>query len=284
MKLNRGLKIAAIGDSVTAGFHISTDVDMFFRMWLAEKNSWFSEIIKRIEKNIPVKAHNFSSAGSKLADKIFGHFLDKLFHIKNMETQTSELLALGEFPDMTVVWIGHNDLNWLIKKDHDFVKIIANFREDFQKQLERLCQRAVKENKRAVIIVLGFISIRALFQIREMAGTAKEQNPALFPHFEKGYKMFPAMRPEYKEHTVKLADMMNKELERGAGFCENQYGGGKLRIVYSDILSRLSADSLEHVTTIDGWHPSAEGQRELADCVWPLVKEQLEFLGLSARL
>ena len=272
------LTIAAIGDSITAGFHIASDLNMFLRMWVKKKNSWFSEIVRQIREKIPVVSYNFSSAGSKLSDKTFPGPLDKLFRIKNMGAQVDEVLQLDSFPDMVLIWMGHNDLNWLAKKEKDITKIGQQFGLDFQKQLERLCVQATQQNNKTAIIVLGFINIRTLFYLRDVVAAIKKQNSKLFPYFEKGYKMFPSMRPEYKEQTIKLADMMNTELANSVAFCQNNYQNDRFCILYSDDLSKLSTNSPSHVTAIDGWHPSIEGQKQLAKTIWPVIEKELEKL------
>src|SRR3989344_2177965 len=275
------LLIAAIGDSITAGFHIASDLNMFLRMWFGRKQSWFSEITRRLEDKIPVISHNFSTAGSELTYNFFSPFLGRLYNITSMIGQVDEVLRLPLFPEIVLIWTGHNELNWTIRKEKDFSKITAQFRQEFQKQLERLCGRALEQNRKAAIIVFEFISIRVLFHIRELAAKAREENPKLFPYFEKGYQMFESIKPEFKEQTIRLADMMNAEVEEAVRFCAQKYQSGKLQIVYSDSLSKMSTDSLEDITDVDGWHPSAKGQRQLAEAAWPVVQKQLDFLLYS---
>lgn len=70
---------------------------MFFRMWIAKKTSWFSDITERVNEKIPVASCNYSSAGSKVAGRVFGLVLDRLCHIKDMADQIDELLASPYF-------------------------------------------------------------------------------------------------------------------------------------------------------------------------------------------
>jgi len=246
-------------------------------MWRSPKRSWFSHISQKMHTQIPVSSVNYSSAGSKLSDRTYNLALDAVFNIKSMRDQVNKLLAKN-FPDLILIWMGHNELNWVLKKEKNAELIAEKFRRDFQAQLARICEKAATEDKPVAIIVFGFIDIGSLFLLREAALQSRQKNKKLFPYFEKGYRMFPSIKPEHKEVTLSLAKRLNGELAEAAAFCEKSYGNKKLRIKYSDVLTKVSSDSLEHVTVKDGWHPSAQGQKRLAEAAWPVVEKQLSFL------
>ena len=277
MTENKKIVIAAIGDSVTAGSHISSDIGMLYRVWRGKKPSWFAELIKMI-RGRKVEAFNFARAGGETSDIDYSYVIDKIARIDNMGTQVSEVLSLNRFPDLVLVWIGHNDLDWPEKANKDFSAIAAHFRAEFQKQLERLCAASLKADRKTVIVVFDFINIRALFPLREKAALARQKNPKLFPYLEKGYKMFPAIRPEYHEQTFQLLDMLKDELAATVADCQNKFQAEKLRLLCSDALSGVTTDSLEDLHPVDGWHPSASGHKKLAEAAWSIVKEQIEFL------
>src|SRR3989344_4114682 len=130
-KNKKPLVIAAIGDSVTAGFSIASDPNMFWRMWLGEKISRLSEIVRRVSSQTPIIFHNYSSAGAKLVDKAFSKVMDRLYNIKSMAMQVDELLRLPRFPDMILIWMGHNELN-VAKSEKDFGTIVAGLRNQLQ--------------------------------------------------------------------------------------------------------------------------------------------------------
>lgn len=277
------LTIAAIGDSVTAGFPISSDLDMFLRMWIAKKRSWFSDVTERISQKIPVVSCNYSSAGSKVSSRVFGLVLDRLCHINDMADQVDELLVSSVFPDLILIGMGHNDLNWPPHREKDFATVTREFREVFRTQLERLAEKAIRQNRKIAIVVFGFINIHVLFQLREKAALEKKQNPNLFPYFEKGYKMFPAIKPEHKEKTIALAGQMDEAMAEEVNLCQKKYKNDNLRIVYSDAWSQTETVSLANVTAIDGWHPSEKGQKRLADAAWPVIEKALKFVRSSAQ-
>ncbi len=184
---NRRLIVAAIGDSMTAGFHVDSNWKMFLQLWLGAKKSWFSRVVRKIKEKRNVSDFNYSTPSSKVIEN---RWLDRLVNFKSMKSQIDELLKARKFPDMIFIWAGHSVLDWSIKSEQDFTKITKQFHNDFQMQLERLCEAAVLQEHNVVIIVFRFINIRTLFHLRTMIAEKKKSSPKLFPYFEKSYKIF----------------------------------------------------------------------------------------------
>src|SRR3990167_9789913 len=124
------LAIAAIGDSVTAGFHVSSELGMLLYMWQREKISWFYHTVERIAKYIPVVSHNYSTAGGRLRARSFNPVIDSIFNIQNMHDQVNSLLRQRVFPDLIFVWMGHNELHWVRRKEN-FQEITKRYRREF---------------------------------------------------------------------------------------------------------------------------------------------------------
>lgn len=280
-EIKKPLRIVAIGDSITAGFHADSNISMLWQMWFGKKKSWFSEVVKRIGKEMPVYAFNFSTASSELVDHAFSGFWEKLFNVKTMADQVDELLSLPKLPDLVLIWIGHNDLDWVRKNEKNFDSATARFKENFQNQLERLCGQISQKDHRAVVVVFGFINIRIFFDLREKAGIAKQNNPKLFPYFEKGYQIFKSIQPEYGEQTIQLSDLTNQAIVDATTFLQNKFQSNKFKIIYSTDLSNVTTDSIQSLHAVDGWHPSLYGQKQLAEACWPIIWDCLSFFKID---
>ena len=289
--------IAAIGDSITTDSYVASLPKMFWKTWAGKKGNWFLEtdrsrgiksIFERINAQIPLIAVQHSTPASRVTGR--RTFIDKLLNRKSMTCQVDEVLSQSKFPDMLLIWTGHSAIDWAgsvalkdnAKLDSELNNIAKQFQENFEEQLKRLCDAAVNQNRKIVIIVFGFISLRVLFKLRDAAEIKKNGNPSLFPYFEKTYHMFKSLRPKYREQTILLADKMNRELADIVASCRKKYKRcSAFRIIYSEDLSKAITGSIECVSSSDAWHPSPEGQRQIAEAAWPVIQKQLEFLKLK---
>jgi len=209
---------------------------------------------------------------------------------RNYSQQADQILEHERFPDLLLIWIGHNNLNWAAPLGPDerkspekpLLKRLWRFRKYYARQLERLVERAKKEKHKTVIAVFGVVNFEAFFKARRAAGLLKEKDPELYPHFETGYRIFVSMRPEYQHNMIRLALMMNAELRDIVGELNLELGSyPNVRLEYSDALATADLSSVEMVHPVDAWHPSVKGHNRLAESAFRALSPSLRFLGIQ---
>ena len=56
-----------------------------------------------------------------------------------------------------------------------------------------------------------------------------------------------------------------------------------VRLEYSDALTRVDFSRLELLNSVDGWHPSIEGHKVLAEVAFKALRPSLVFLKMGMR-
>jgi len=191
-----------------------------------------------------------------------------------------------------MIWIGHNNLDWvhglsLEERQHPqqhLRAIAAQVRLNYTESLQRLIDRAKVENHRVAIVVFGLANIDAYLEARRKAGILHAENPKLYPHFNSGPRSFESMKPPYQKNMARLAVMVDAEL-RGmvAGLQHEIANDHHVRIEYSGALTKVDLSRLELINAVDGWHPSVEGHRVLAQAAFSGLRPSLVFLGITTR-
>jgi len=193
------------------------------------------------------------------------------------------------FPDLVLLWIGHNNLNWVRgvdphqpeKVEAGLQKIVANFRKDYARQLGRLVERAREQKQRRAFVVIGLVNFKSFFEARNAAEQLRKENPKLYPYFYVDYQHYESMKPEYRGNMVKLALMINEELRAMVGEFNRKLGvDSPVRLEYSDALATVNLSDAEMIHRIDAWHPSVKGHNLLAEAVFGALRPSLNFLGI----
>jgi lysophospholipase L1-like esterase len=199
------------------------------------------------------------------------------------------ILEEERFPDLVLLWIGHNNLNWVRSVDPrqqenvetGLQKIVANFRKDYTLQLGRLVERARDQKQRRAFIVFGLVNFKSFFEARDAAEKLRKDNPKLYPYFEVDYKHYESMKQEYRANMVKLALMINEELRAMVGEFNRKLGGDSpVRLEYSDALATADFSDVESIHRMDAWHPSTKGHSVLAEAAFGALGPSLNFLGI----
>jgi lysophospholipase L1-like esterase len=158
----------------------------------------------------------------------------------------------------------------------------ANFRKDYERQLDRLVERAREQKQRRAIIVFGLVNFKSFFEARDEAERLRKENPKLYPYFEVDYQHYAEMKPEYRGNMVKLALVMNKELRAMVDEINQKLGrDSQVRLEYSDALAKLDLGGVEAIHQIDAWHPSVKGHNALAGAAFRALGPSLKFLGIA---
>ena len=152
--------IAMLGDSVCMDIYISSAWSTFWRAHTCRARNWFLDadpasgvrsISKRLEEFAPFVAMEYAGLGA-LVDHERGR--QKLFRrilgTRNFSGQVSQLLRSRHFPDLVLISIGHNNVDWawrcppddLVAPEQRLNRLSKHFRQNYARELRRLLGRA----------------------------------------------------------------------------------------------------------------------------------------------
>jgi lysophospholipase L1-like esterase len=291
--------IAMVGDSLSRDFYVSSFVSCVWRSKMNRGHDWFLDtdasansvysLYERLAQETPLVACEYSSVGGKVDSGGGGNRFLRSWLPLHFSQQTDLILEEKRFPDLVLLWIGHNNLNWVRSVDPcqqenvetGLQKIVANFRKDYTRQLGRLVERAQDQKQRRAVIVFGLVNFKSFFEARDAAEQLRKENPKLYPYFEVDYQHYESMKPEYRANMVKLALMINEELRAMVGEFNRKLGGDSpVRLEYSDALATVDLSDVESIHRMDAWHPSSKGHRVLAEAAFGALRPSLNFLGI----
>lgn len=291
--------IALIGDSLSRNFYVSSFVSCVWRSKMNHRHDWFIDtdpspnsvysLYERLAQETPLVACEYSSVASRVDSGKVKHHLFGCWYPLNFSQQVDLILKKKRFPDLLLIWIGHNNLQWLRyvdprqpeKVEAGLQKMAAKFRKDYARQLGRLVERAREQKKRRAIIVFGLVNFKSFFKARDAAEKLRKENPKLYPYFYVDYQHYKEMEPEYRGNMMKLALMINKELRAMVGEFNRKLGAdSQLHLEYSDALATVDLSDVNVINRIDAWHPSVKGHTVLAAAAFRALGPSLNFLGI----
>lgn len=291
--------IAMVGDSLSRDFFVSSLVSDVWRSKVNHRHNWFLDtdastdsvysLYERLAQETPLVACEYSSPGGKVDSSGGGNcFLGSWLPL-SLSQQADLVLEEKRFPDLVLLWIGHNNLDWVHSVDPRrqenietaLQNMAASFRKDYARQLGRLVERAQEQEQRRAVIVFGLFNLKSFFEARDAAEQLRKENPDLYPSFEVCYQHFKSMEPEYRANMVKLALMINEELRAMVGEFNRKLGGdSQVRLEYSDALATVDIRDVNLIHRIDAWHPSPKGHSALAEVAFGALRPSLDFLGI----
>jgi lysophospholipase L1-like esterase len=293
--------IAMIGDSLSRDIHISSALGTFWRAHTRRGNDWFLathpsrggiySVFQRLEKFTPLVAAEYGGLGARVDNKRNRqNFFRKILRTQNFSGQVGQLLSQKRFPDLILIWIGHNNVDWawrsppaeLEQPEKRLQRLSERFREDYTRQMRRLIARARLEHHRVAIVVYGLVDFESFFKARAIAEALREENPKLYPYFGTDFKYFISMRPAYRENLIRLVRTVNEELRDMVGELERQLENlSNVQVRYSDALAKADLSRVEVIHAVDGWHPSVEGHNVFAEAAVDDLAPTAEFLGIN---
>src|SRR6266550_2529812 len=218
-----------LGDSVCTNVYISSGLSTFWRARTCWGGNWFLDsdpscihsVSRKLETLTPFIATEYAGVGAMVdheCDRL--SVFRRILGTRNFSGQVSQLLAARRVPDLILISIGHNNVDWawrspaseLEQPEDRLQRQSRRFREDFVRQMRRLIQRAQTEHHRIAIVVYGLVNFELYFKAREVAERLREQDMTLYPHLETTYKYFTSFRLAYRCNLIRLACMMNEEL------------------------------------------------------------------------
>lgn len=298
---NRLPHVAMLGDSLTLHFYVSSLPSSFWRARTVWRNNWFIDsdpepksvfsFYERMERVTPLVAQEYNGAGALVAaDGTQESLRQRLVRARNFSGQTRGVLRQSRFPDLIMIWIGHNNLDWAhglspeerAQPDKQLAKIARRFREDYAEALRLLIDRAKTENHKVAIVVFGLANIDAYLKARHQIAVLKAKNPDVYPHFESGEQNFESLKPPYQKNTARLAVMLNREMQSLIAEQNSKLRNfPSVRLEYSDALGKVDFSRLELVNKIDAWHFSIKGHTTVAEAAWRAAGPSIRFLGIN---
>ena len=293
--------VAMLGDSVCTGIYISSPWSTLWRAHTSRGKNWFlhldaapsiCSISKSLETITPFVAIECAGVGALVDHE---HCRQDLFRrvlgTRNFSGQVGELVRAHRFPDLILISIGHNNVDWAwrcpLDELHDpeerLQRLSKEFRQNYVRELRCLLEGARIQQHRVAIVVYGLVNFESYFKGREAAERLRESDRTLYPHLETTYRYFISFHPAYRRNLIRLASMANEELRAMVEELNREvvHHEEHIQLRYSDALATADLSRAELLHPIDGWHASVEGHNVLADAASRDLKASLYFLRIE---
>jgi lysophospholipase L1-like esterase len=290
-----------VGDSVCMNFYISSPWSTFWRARTARRKNWFlhldpapgiRSVSKALEAIMPLVSVEYAGVGALVNhEHARGNLCRWILGTRNFSAQLAELFRSRRFPDLILISIGHNNVDWawrcppkeLERSEQRLKRLSKEFRENYARELRSLLSCARIQQHRVAIVVYGLINFESYFKGRESAERRRELDRTLYPHLETAYRYFVSFHPRYRRNLIRLAAMANQELQTMVEELNREIVPytEQIQLRYSDALATADLSRAELLDPIDGWHASGEGHNVLAESAWRDLKTSLEFLRIQ---
>lgn len=295
--------IAMIGDSLSKDVYISSPLSTFWRARTRHGNNWFLDtdpppagvysVFERLDRFTLLVATEYGGLGALVDSGQDRQWLSrKILRTRNFSGQVSQLLAHKRFPDLILIWIGHNNVDWawrsppaeLKQPEKRLQRLSEQFRENYTREVRRLIGRACTESHRVAIVVFGLADFGSFFKARKTAETLREKDAKLYPYLGSDFKYFISMRPAYRSELLRLVRMVNDGLKAMVDQLNREFESlhsSNVQLRYSGALAQVDLSRVEVIHAVDGWHPSVEGHNAFAEAAFRELTPSLEFLGIA---
>jgi lysophospholipase L1-like esterase len=293
--------VAMIGDSLSRNVYVSSALSTLWRARRHYGNDWFLNtdpspssvysVFERLEKFTPLVATEYGGLGAMVDnERDRQNFFRKILRTRNFSGQVSQLLSHKRFPDLILIWIGHNNVDWawrcppdeLEQPEKRLPRLSQRFREDYTWQMRRLIERAQRKQHRVAIVVHGLVDFESFFKARAIADSMRGKNPKLYPYLGIDCEYLISMRPAYREHLIRLVQIVNEELRAMVSELQRELDNvPNVQVQYSDALARADVSRVEVLHAVDGWHASVAGHNAFAEAAFSGLGPSLQFLGID---
>ncbi len=293
--------VAMLGDSACMGIYVSSPWSTFWRARTCCGNNWFLDsnpsslgiqsVSKRLEKLTPFVAIECAGIGALVdSEREQASFFRRILGTRNFSRQIDHLLGMKRFPDLILISIGHNNVDWAWRGPTNDPERIErrlqrqsrDFRENFTRQIQRVIHRARAHRHAVAVLVYGLVNFESYFKGREIAEGLRSRDASRYPYLETTYKYFTSFRPACRANLIRLATMVNDELRSMIAELNSELiHNANIQLRYSDALATADLSRAELLHPIDGWHASVEGHNVLAAAAFRDLEPSLEFLRLA---
>lgn len=287
--LRDAVRVALIGDSLSTAFHVDSGWRMMPKMWRAWNPSWFvsapgdssiESVDKRLSGDTNVVVRQHATPTAKI-DQTGRSLRDLLTGTRHFSHQVDEVI-IGRFPDILLLWIGHNSMNWREQPQISLEGQSRRFADSYEVQLRRLLVAASRSSFPSRVIVYGLVNFESFFSARAGVESRKKLDPSLYPYLEADYEYFESMKPEFREGMIRLALQCNEALRKMCRRLAGELEGSLAGLAYSDAMASVDIGDPDYLDSTDGWHPNASGHTRLADAAHGTVDKAVRGLFLSS--
>jgi lysophospholipase L1-like esterase len=292
--------VAMLGDSACMGIYISSPWSTLWRARTSRGKNWFlhrdaapsiCSISKSLETITPFVAIECAGVGA-LVDHEYcrQNLFRRILGTRNFSGQVGELLRAQRYPDLILISIGHNNVDWawrcppneLQQLNERLKRLSKEVRKNYAGELRRLIEGAHNQQHRVAIVVYGLINFESYFRGREAVERLRESDTTLYPHLETTYKYFVSFHPRYRSNLIRLAAMVNEELRAMVEALNREFvhQTEHIQLRYSNALATADLSRPELLHPIDGWHASVEGHNVLAEAAFNDLRASLDFLKI----
>ena len=292
--------VAMIGDSVCTGIYISSPWSTLWRARTSRGKNWFlhldaapsiCSISKSLDTITPFVAIECAGVGA-LVDHEHGHqnLFRRILGTRNFSGQVGELVRAGRFPDLILISIGHNSVDWawqcppheLDTPEQRLERLSKELRQNYARELRRLVDCACIQQHRVAIVVYGLINFESYFKGRAAAERLRESDTTLYPHLETTYKHLVSFHPRYRGNLIRLAAMVNEKLRAMVEEFNREFvdQSQRIQLRYSNALATADLSRAELLHSVDGWHASVEGHNVLGQAAFNDLRASLDFLEI----
>lgn len=293
----RRFRVAMIGDSVGAGSYVSTLWSTLWRARRCRDRNWFlnvdpatpiHSVSQRLGKLTPLIVSHHGGMGAMVDDECERlWFSRRILGTRNFSGQVNQLKRSDRFPDLILISIGHNNVDWawrcppyeLKEPGGRLQRQCCHFRKIFARTLQQLVDHARRQDQRVAIVIFGLVNFESYFKGRVEAEGLRAKDSSLYPHLETTYEYLISFHPDYRQNLIRLARMVNDEM-RSIVAEFNCEPSPTLQLRYSDALAQTDLSRAEFLHAVDGWHASAAGHNVLAEAAFRDLAPSLEFFGI----
>ena len=274
---------------------------MFWRARTERRKNWFLDtdpspgsiysLYERLDALTPLVASQYAGDGALVADiNAKEDIKRRLVRVRHFAGQAKEIVRNKRFPDLILVWIGHNNTDWteglsLAQRKNPtwrLRQIGRQFGENYGRSLRPLIERAKTADHKVAFVIFGLANFRTFFEARKQAEALHAENRMFYPYLAADYRTFEALKPEYQKNMARLSLLLDAEMQAMVDEMKRQvHGYPNIRVEYSGALGRVDLSHLELINSMDAWHCSVRGHKVCAATAFDAILPSLKFLGIK---